>query len=258
MIVASFNGWNVVQPPTSPAAKQIDWEIDDNIGELENPFSFSAQQQDWMSDRWAAQLSLPPMPQAQWSAWRAFLMEMRGKLNVFPWGDPLGCTPAGECDIAPANAPVMPAIYGNFKLPDANGQPQPPQITTVVADGAQNQRARVLKVRGFVAGVQNQLLLGDYFQIGWRLHNVIATNVDSDASGKAQIAIWPCLRENVNDGDPLIFTNPVGLFRLQQNKRNWSVGISKFSALSLSIKEALALPPPAGTPTSPIIYNPQP
>jgi len=82
----------------------------------------------------------------------------------------------------------------------------------------------VLNTKGWQPSIQAQLKVGDYLQIGKRLHMVIAQDVDSDDHGDATINIWPSIREAPNDGDPIILTNPTGLFRLKSNKRSWTVG----------------------------------
>ena len=46
--------------------------------------------------------------------------------------------------------------------------------------------------------------MGDYLQIGKRLHMVIGQDVDSDDQGDATINIWPSIHEAPNDGDPII------------------------------------------------------
>ena len=60
--------------------------------------------------------------------------------------------------------------------------------------------------------------MGDYLQIGQRLHMVISQDVDSDDQGSATINIWPSIREAPNDGDPIILNNPTGLFRLKSKQ----------------------------------------
>lgn len=209
MIIGTFNGWNIVGLPASPAPMQVEWDIDDKIGEVESPFTGSGQLQDWGSDRWSVKIAMPPMPQAQAAPWYAWLMEIRGKLNVFPLGDPLGTAPAG----AALGAPVCTA--GN---------------TT---------RSRTLLTSGWQPSTNGQLLVGDYLQIGQRLHCVIGSNVDSDGSGNASINIWPAIREAPMAGDSVILSNPTGLFRLQKNQRGWSLAVSKMFGVKFDAKEAL-------------------
>jgi|SRR5271166_5056918 len=209
MILGTFNGWNIVAVPPVPAWRQVEYTIDDVIGEAESPFSLVAQQQDWMADQWSLNIALPPMPQDLAAQWIAWLMEMRGKLNVFPVTDPLMTGPAGA----------------------AQGTP--------VSNGVNAARARVLNTRGWNASIQGQLLRGDFLQIGQRLHCVIGSDVDSDSSGNATINIWPAIREATADADPVTLANPAGLFRLADNKRKWSVATTKMFGIQFQVKEAL-------------------
>ena len=51
--------------------------------------------------------------------------------------------------------------------------------------------ARVLNTKGWQPSIQAQLKVGEYLQIGQRLHMVIGQDVDSDDQGNATINIWP-------------------------------------------------------------------
>ncbi len=85
----------------------------------------------------------------------------------------------------------------------ANGQPSVPVRISL---------ARVLNTKGWAASIQAQLKVGDYLQVGKRLHLVIAQDVDSDDQGNATINIWPSIREAPNDGNPIILNNPTESF----------------------------------------------
>jgi len=209
MIIGTFNGWNIIGMPDSPGIRQVQWDLTDLIGEVASPYSGAAQQQDWMTDFWQGMMTLPPMSADQAGRWRGFLAELRGKLNVFPLSDPYGLTPSGA----------------------ANGEP--------LCAGQNLSRARVLNTKGWAPSIQAQLKVGDYLQIGKRLHMVIGQDVDSDEQGDATINIWPSVREGPNEGDPIILNNPAGLFRLKSNKRSWTVGPNRLFSVSYEIKEAL-------------------
>ena len=209
MIIGNFNGWNIIAPPQAPAFMQAEISAEDVIGESEAPFSLHGQQQDWMGDRWSFHLALPPMPVELAAPWFAWLLEMRGKLNVFPLADPLGTPPAGAVQGAP------------------------------VSNGVNLARARVLNTKGWTPSIQGQLLVGTYLQIGQRLHCVIGSDVDSDSGGLATIGIWPSIREATADGDPIVLAKPTGLFRMVNNKRTWSIATTKFFGIQIEVKEAL-------------------
>ena len=80
---------------------------------------------------------------------------------------------------------------------------------------------------------------GDYLQVGMRLHMVAGPiGVYPDGNGNAQIEIWPSLRENQASGLLIGVYNPTGLFRLADNKREWSVDEARHAGISFKAVEA--------------------
>lgn len=208
MAYQQWNGLNIIPMPTSPKPKQIDFAISDAIGMTSSPFTGQAQVQRFPGgDNWSWNVSLPPMRKQQASQWIAFLMALRGKFNVFQLGDPAGVLPMGT----PLGTPVV--------------------------DGAQAAMATTLATRGWTASANKVLCAGDYIQIGYRLHQVLA-DVNADANGKASFEIWPSLREAVADGSSIITSGTTGLFRLAENKREWSVNAAKHYGISFRVMEA--------------------
>jgi hypothetical protein len=96
--------------------------------------------------------------------------------------------------------------------------------------------AIALVTRGWQPNVYGQLNPGDYIQVGLRLHQVTA-QVNSDSSGNATISIWPSLRETPADGTALGFVNPVGVFRLSSNKRQWHASPATLTEIGFSCNE---------------------
>lgn len=143
------------------------------------------------------------MSAEQAGRWRGFLAELRGKLNVFPLSDPTGA---------------------------ANSEP---------LCARQIFRVRVLSTKRWQPSIQAQLKVGDYLQIGKRLHMVIAQDAESDDQGNTTINTRAAGREAPNDGDPFILNNPTGLFRLKSNKRSWTVGPNRLFSVSYKTKGAL-------------------
>jgi hypothetical protein len=210
MAYAQFNGWNIVPMPSGPSAKQIDFSANDTVGETSSPFTRQSQIQQWSGgDWWEVNVSLPPMRLQRANQWIAWLMALRGKANVFQLGDPLGRFPLGNA----SGAPLINGVH-------AAG------ITTIAT-------------KGWTAGAKNVLLPGDYFQIGVRLHKVAQlTAVDADANGLATFDIWPSLREAPADGTAIITSGTSGLFRLADNRREWSVSTAKLYGISFKCIEA--------------------
>ncbi|HEV8189437.1 MAG TPA: hypothetical protein VGP83_16910 [Pyrinomonadaceae bacterium] len=195
--------------PTNPAAAQsVEFTATDIIAVSVSPFTAQQQTQDWQQGWLEASISLPPLTQKQAQQWIAFLMGLRGQLNVFMWGDPLATAPAGSA----AGSPL------------------------VSGDG---QKGFSLATSGWTANAVGVLLPGDWLQIGQRLYRTLLA-ADADATGNATISIWPPLRESPVDGAPLILTNTQGLFRLKSNARKWSETEARYYGMQFEIREALA------------------
>jgi hypothetical protein len=150
---------------------------------------------------------MPPLTGAQAPAWIAFLMSLRGTLNVFQIGDPLSRAPQGSG----AGSPVV------------NG-------------GAQT--GYMLATRGWTAGASGVLLPGDWLQIGYRLYRNLGI-ANADGSGAATLSIWPQIRESPADGAALVLNNTQGLFRLKANSRKFSMLTNRTYGLQFDIREAL-------------------
>ena len=208
MITGTFNGWNILALPSKPSFSQAEFTMQDKVAANPSPWTQQAQILDWQVDWWEAKASLPQMTRLQAQQWMAFLAEIRGMGGAFLLGDPLASSPSGL----------------------ARGIP--------VVNGANASRSGVLNIRGLAPSLYGQLLPGDYLQIGMRLHMNLDT-ANSDSSGNASLNIWPRIREAPNDGDPVILHNPRGLFRLADNKRTYSLAVTKLYGISISLTEAL-------------------
>jgi hypothetical protein len=93
----TFNGWNIIAMPATPAAPQtIDFTATDIIALSVSPFTGQQQVQDWQQGWLEASVSMPPLTHVQAQAWIAFLMGLRGQANVFQLGDPLAVAPRGS------------------------------------------------------------------------------------------------------------------------------------------------------------------
>lgn len=206
-----FNGWNILNPPASPLPMQLDFEINDAISVVQSPFSLATQMQAWPgAETWTCNVSLPPMTRAASNAWIAWLMSLQGVLNTFQMGDSSHTAPTGVIQGTPL---IDCSIPGNVPT------------------------SYVLNTKGWTASKTNLLLPGDYVQVGMRLHRVINA-VNSDASGKCAMQIWPSIREQPVDNQILITNNTLGLWRLTENKRSWTERPTKLVGLSFKMIEA--------------------
>jgi len=194
-ITIGANTYTLIALPTNVGPRQMSITMQDAIAMVGSPYvPGNFQTQRWPgADAWGAEITLPRMFRSQAGVWRGFLAELRGVLNVFQIGDPLGATPQG----AATGAPVCDTVFGG---------------------GVNQATSTVLYTRGWTASVSNQLMADDYIQIGYRLYKV-CENCNSDSAGRIQIPIWPSLRESPADGGVLTLNNTVGLFRLTNNQR---------------------------------------
>lgn len=177
-------------PPASPGFVQFEWSTIVAVGGSLSGFSGSGQDFDWGGDGWAIpRIGLPTLTTAQTGEWESFFDRLRGRSGSFLIGDLQRPQPLGSVLGAP------------------------------LVDGA-GQDGNTVNLRGFDASKAGVLLPGDYFQIGTGLATRLyraTESVDSDAGGLVTVDIFPNLRESPPDGQPLITSNPVGLFKLSQN-----------------------------------------
>jgi hypothetical protein len=207
----SLNGntVSVVELPASPGLQSVEWSFSNPSATIQSVFTGQAQTQLWPgADVWSGTATLPPLTQTQADGWISALMQMQGMANACQFGDPAKTTPRGT----------------PLGTPTADGS------ISMVAGGI------VLYTKGWTATKTNLLLAGDYLQIGYRLHRVLDT-VNSDSYGKAAINIWPSLREVPTNGESIITTNPVGLFRLAKSQNTWSADYTHLTHMSFPFTE---------------------
>jgi hypothetical protein len=212
-ISLSGNTYTLIALPATPAPSAISMAMTDTVAVVESPFvPAQAQTMIWpAADRWSMDISLPKMRRSTAVAWIAFLAALQGLTNVFQIGDPLGKRPTGIAQ----GVPVVAA-----------------------GSGLNAMGAVALTTRGWTANKYGQLLPGDYIQIGFRFHQITA-QVNADASGNATLAIWPSLRETPADGTAISLVNPVGVFRLSSNKRQWHASPASLTELGFSCNEVV-------------------
>ena len=205
------NTYTLIALPAHPAPAAISIVMQDAVAVVESPYVPQQNQtQIWpAADRWSFQIEMPKMARSTAMPWLAFLAALQGLTNVFQIGDPLGKRPSGVAE----GAPVVAA-----------------------GSGLNAVGAIVLTTRGWTPNKFGQLLPGDYLQIGLRLHQVTA-QVNSDGAGNAAISLWPSLRETPADGTALGLVNPVGVFRLSSNKRQWHASPATLTELGFGCNE---------------------
>lgn len=176
-----------------------------------SPFSFVEQIHVWSGMRWTARVRIGDRTRAEVEDWLAFLLALNGAEGSFLMGDPLATAPRGSV----AGTPVV--------------------------DGA-SQTGRTLATRGWTASATGVLLAGDYIQLGnlgtnRRLYKVLQ-DVDADGAGDANVEIWPRLRSSPVDGQSVLTSNTVGIWRLAADF-DWTESVLRYPNVDFSAVEDL-------------------
>jgi len=181
-----------LDPPTSPAPKSVRFNAQSVVSASRSPFTGQRQVYVFPANWWQIQVTLPTMKRPEAEPWIAFLTSLNGMEGTFNMGDPLGKNPRGLGGGAPRIA------------------------------GA-GQASTFLQLDGWTPS-RNVLKTGDWLQIETGLYKVYAEgagNVNSDASGHTNCWIWPRLKRPPPDNTPVLYTNTVGVFRLDSNSNGW-------------------------------------
>lgn len=192
---------------------RIRWIADEVVGESVSPFTLNEQLYDWNAARLGFHASFPPCVRADAEELVAHLLALAGRAGTFLYWPPANRSPRGS---GASDSPVV--------------------------MGSGTARARTLATDGWTAGASGLLLRGDWFQVGSgtssRLHKVLSP-VNADAYGAATLDIWPPLREDLADGDPLVLVDPKGTFRLAENVRAWDIDLATIYGVELDAVEAI-------------------
>lgn len=212
--------FTLVSMPAYPGFSDVALTLINAVAVVQSPYIPSqSQTQQWPgADAWAAQIALPPMDRDTTGAWRAWIAECYGVANVFQLGD--------------QSAPYV---------RDFNHATMTGSIPLVDGSSSSNNAisSNVLFTKGWRPSAYRLMMPGDYLQVGYRLYTVAGqVPVSSDSSGKAQINVWPSLRDTPPDGTTIVLSNPVGLFRLASNKRDMHTAVTRFTSLSFKCIEA--------------------
>jgi hypothetical protein len=213
-VIGTYNGASIIGLPGgvsgTSAFRSVVFSMTDSVAVTTSPFSLLSSYYTWPGgDLWTAQVTLPPMKRINADAWICFLAELRGKANCFLLGDPEKQAPRGTA------------------------------LGTPVVTGTNLAGSQTLNTAGWTHSSAGVLVTGDYIGLSsssgaTRLH-VVLENVSSNSSGDATINIWPSLRETPSGFLTLI--NPVGMFKLADNSRQYSADIGGIVSLSFKCAE---------------------
>lgn len=198
--------------PSSPYYQKSTWALQRKTAISVSPFSGAQQVYEYDYALWSATLTLPPMKRSDAANWQAFILKLHGRKGTFLLGDPDARTPRGTISGAVtlgANASV-----GDF---------------TISISTSQNN-------------LVNAFRAGDYIQLGSggtsKLY-MIVDDVTTDGSGDADINIEPAIKTAATSGATVTYTNPKGLFRMENPQIDWDADeVSKYG-IAFDAMEAL-------------------
>lgn len=177
--------------PTATGLRQIIITPDSFVGVTESPWTGAQQTQRNQGQRWLFDVTLPTMAVADADEWEAFFLSLNGREGTFLMGEPRGAAPRG-------------IGTGSMQVKGAG------------------QSGQTLEIDGATPDITGILLKNDRIQLGTGLNARLyrqLVDVNSDGSGNVTLTLWPrvTLAQSPADNAPLVLTNTVGLFRLQDD-----------------------------------------
>ena len=155
-------------------------------------------------------VQLPPMNQADFQAFYAFLVKQKGSFETFTFEYPLDNLGAdkGETDIL---------VNGALAIGS----------TTIAMDGFNASTTGVLKAGDFIKFANDTKIY------------MVTADADSNASGEADISIEPPLQDAVVDNEAVTVNKPSFKVALVQDDVLYSTDASGFFSLSFDVREVL-------------------
>ena len=197
--------------PTTPAYRTSNWNLSPLIGVSESPFTGAQQVYEHDYALWTATLSLPPMLRAQAGDWTAFFMKLHGRRGTFLLSDPDAKSPRGS--ITGSVTVSSPISVGDF---------------TIALATSNNSATGIFKA-------------GDYIQLGSgasaKLY-MIVDDADSNSSGVVVVNVEPKIKTAASAGATVVYSNPVGLFRMENNDLGWDADHVSRYGISFACIEA--------------------
>lgn len=160
----------------------------------ESPFTYEQQVYQHQGVRWEAEITLSPLSRANAKTVEAFLASLRGQATTFNLGNPLHNVSGGSGSVTAATIGAT-------------------TITSTLSGGA---------------------TVGDYFQLGTRLHIVTAVN-----SGAGTVTVMPPARDVISSSTAMDFTFPKATWRLASNQIDWDINVASIYGFSFACVEAL-------------------
>lgn len=185
--------------PANGGIADISFSAIDAVAMSQSLFTFSQQVQKYPGQRWEATVTVAPTKRDTAEPWVAFLLSLKGRYGTFYLNDP-------NCLLPQGLASTYDDYSGNI-------------------DGA-GQTGGTINVKNFTLSTTSFLKAGDYVQIGTgtsaTLHKCL-TDVNTDATGKASLELWPDVRTAYADNAAVNLLNAKGVFRLKNNVSTWQI-----------------------------------
>lgn len=223
--------------PAGAIPRQIDWEQVSIVGMSRSPYTGQTQVQAHQGQWWRATIDLPPMDRAQAQPLIARLSALNGMEGTILIGPTAEDAPLGD-------AQGTPVIDGGGQAGSdilTTGWDMPAGVTTCDETALTCDSDLITCDDAAVV-----LEAGDWIQLGEgataRLHRLTeAAEILNAFFGTATLSLWPAvtLAQALKDGDPVTLDQPVGVFRLRENVRGWSLGEAKLYGFSLGFESVV-------------------
>jgi hypothetical protein len=201
--------------PTQAGIANVALRAANVVALSQSPFTYRQQVFKHPGERWEATVSLPAMARANAETWVSFLLALKGQSGTFLLGDPANATARGG--IAGSSATV--------------------QVRSNVSIGA-----TAIPLKGLPNSVTGVFAAGDYIQLGAAatatLHKVLLP-ANSNGSGETTLEVWPAVRRAVVADEAVVYTDPVGRFRLSSNAQDWQINTARIYDIRFEAVEAV-------------------
>lgn len=165
-------------PPQAPAQEIL--RVAFQQAAMESPHTY-AQQTITKADHWLLEFQWPRMSHAEAERIAAWIDSLRGQIGTFTY------SPRKGVSTNLTGVTVAQVAYGY---------------------------SSTVSLAGWAAQGVSGLSLGQYCQIGERLHRIVSAPTNADANGRCLVEVVPQIRKTQAVGTPVDFQNPKGTFRL--------------------------------------------
>lgn len=211
---------NVSSPITFPSPKDVkNTEVlqRDPVGSTRDDFENIGQFDDFGGAWWEWVLTIPRFGDNEIKDakdWNGFLTALKGQEHYFKLGpqfdDGLSGAASGETDL-------------KVKSIDSS--------------------STVITVKNLPTSTSEVFVRGDWLSVsvsggGEELKKVLL-DTDSNGSGEADVDVWPRFRQDPSTDDAVEVKNPKGLWRLAENKTDWSWQVFTQQEIDIPIVEAV-------------------